>query len=594
MLKNLDKFPGLLRIIFRASPIGLFLLALFTAASALMPTAAMALATAHFVDTAMAVLQNLQPRGDIYIPLFLLIFIMGINTTTGAAIELVNARIRLNLTRKLNRVMVEKHAALDYKHIENNDSWEIIFRVTGDPIPKVMEGLAAYMTLFWVILNVAAVLGLILLQVWWAAIVVFGVSVPLFKLSFWAGRQQYSAMMEAEKCWRRTGYLDEVITGRENVDERTLFGYGGFVADKWQYYHHKARKIYFKAVLMHHVMSRNASICMVLVSLLVAATLLNPVATGAITPGMFMGILAAVFSMIGSLGWSMSESLNHISKAREYMKDLHTFTQFNEAEGATETPMPEQLIFESLEFKNVSFTYPSGKTPVLDALSFTLKAGGHYAFVGKNGAGKTTITKLLTGLYSEYGGEILINGKELRTYNSREIKALFSVVYQDFAQYHISLRDNILVGDISGDARDARVQAALQSAGLTEAVAGLSDGIHSHLGKIKTDGQDLSGGQWQRVAIARSLFSRAPVKMLDEPTAALDPISESQIYEEFEKLMRGKTTIFISHRLGSTKLADEILVIDGSNIAERGTHDALMQAQGIYAEMFESQRSWYQ
>ena len=173
------------------------------------------------------------------------------------------------------------------------------------------------------------------------------------------------------------------------------------------------------------------------------------------------------------------------------------------------------------------------------------------------------------------------------------MKAMFSVVYQDFAKYYITLKENIVLGDVAGTDAGARVPAVAGLAGLDETVGELKYGMDTPLGKIKDGGQDLSGGQWQRIAIARSLISRAPVKMLDEPTAALDPISESRVYEEFEKLMRGKTTVFISHRLGSTKLADEILVIDGGKIIERGSHEALISAGGQYAEMFEAQRGWY-
>ncbi len=223
----------------------------------------------------------------------------------------------------------------------------------------------------------------------------------------------------------------------------------------------------------------------------------------------------------------------------------------------------------------------------------TLERGKHYAFVGKNGTGKTTVTKLLTGLYSEYEGEILINGAELRTIPPATIKALFSVVYQDFAKYFIPLKDNIALGDVSGSNTESRVQSAAEEAGLDGTIAELRDGINTPLGRILPNGQDISGGQWQRVAIARSLMSRAPVKMLDEPTAALDPVSESRIYHEFEMLMRGKTTVFISHRLGSTKLADEILVIGNGVVSERGTHEELMHENGQYAEMFEAQRGWY-
>lgn len=309
------------------------------------------------------------------------------------------------------------------------------------------------------------------------------------------------------------------------------------------------------------------------------------------TAGMFMGIVNAVFGMIQKLGFQMSRSLENISRAGEYMKDLTEFIALSKVKGALTEPDAELIAFDSLEFRNVRFRYPSGDRLILDGLSFKLEAGRHYAFVGKNGAGKTTITKLLTGLYTEYEGEILINGKELREYPASTLKALFSVVYQDFAKYYIAMKDNISLGDVH--TKGGEVQAA-HLAGLDETIAKLKFGIDTPLGKILKDGQDISGGQWQRVAIARSLISRAPVKMLDEPTSALDPISESRIYSDFEKLMHGKTTVFVSHRLGSTKLADEILVIDEGKIIERGTHDVLMAVNGQYAEMFEAQRGWYQ
>jgi len=183
---------------------------------------------------------------------------------------------------------------------------------------------------------------------------------------------------------------------------------------------------------------------------------------------------------------------------------------------------------------------------------------------------------------------------------------MFSVVYQDFAKYYISLKDNIMLGDVAGihesieknlkseTTADSKILDAAKNAGLDELITELKSGLDTPLGKILEHGQDISGGQWQRVAIARSLISRAPLKILDEPTAALDPISESRVYSEFEKLMQGKTTIFISHRLGSTKLADEILVIDDGHIIERGTHDTLLMEDGQYAQMFEAQRGWYQ
>lgn len=171
---------------------------------------------------------------------------------------------------------------------------------------------------------------------------------------------------------------------------------------------------------------------------------------------------------------------------------------------------------------------------------------------------------------------------------------MFSVVYQDFARYEISLGDNITLGNTSEDISMEAIHKITNKLALTDTINNLENGLSTLLGKIHKDGSELSGGQWQKVAIARSLISPAPMKILDEPTAALDPIAESRIYEEFEELMKDKTTIFISHRLGSTKLADEILVIDGGEVIERGTHNELINMNGRYDKMFESQRRWYE
>jgi len=214
-----------------------------------------------------------------------------------------------------------------------------------------------------------------------------------------------------------------------------------------------------------------------------------------------------------------------------------------------------------IEFRNVTFRYPGTKRDVLKNLNLVIESGKHYAFVGANGSGKTTITKLLTGLYEEFEGDILINNSSIKMYSKEELKSMFAVVYQDFAKYEISLKDNIALGNVNGYSIQ-RFQEAIEESGLIELVQELPRGIDSYIGRIIKDSLDLSGGQWQRIAMARTLVSNASLRILDEPTAALDPVSESRLYENFEKINHGKTTLLISHRLASTKLADVIYVIE--------------------------------
>jgi len=591
------KYTGIdiLRLPFKVAPFSVGLQMVLALVSAIMLTAAMAFATAFFVDTAIAIFGGDAAAYAIYLPLGVLLAVVFVNSILDNLSRILEAKIKFAVERNFMPAILDVQASLDYKHIEDADSWELVERVGEELAATFLGGTHAIATMIRSIVSIAAILGLIVAQVWWAALVFTVFSVPLFRIALRAGQKNYAAFVETLKYERRYEYYtDEVLLSREATEERTLFGYADDIINRYISQFEIARKIQLKVNLKMWVAMNSASICMAIIALLIAFTLINPVIAGYVSPGMFMGIFTAVFGMAGTLGWPLQDAAENISKSNKYMDDLTEFMSLSRTKGATDLPDTQPIAFERLEFRNVSFTYPTGESPILEGLSFSFEGGKHYALVGANGAGKTTITKLLTGLYGEYDGEILINGKELREYTAAALKSLFSVVYQDFARYQISLADSIALGDAAQQVDHQKIQDVAAKAGLAGTIAGLVDGINTPLGKVINGGVDISGGEWQKLAFARSLLSRAPVKILDEPTSALDPIAESQVYQEFEGLMKGKTTIFISHRLGSTKLADEILVIDKGRISERGSHGQLMKKDGIYSRMFEAQRKWYE
>lgn len=241
-------------------------------------------------------------------------------------------------------------------------------------------------------------------------------------------------------------------------------------------------------------------------------------------------------------------------------------------------------------FHDVSFSYPGTNIPVLEHVTLSFAVGEKTALVGRNGAGKTTLIKLLCRLYEPTSGYITLNGIDIRKYSYKEYTQAFSVVFQDFHLFSLSLDENIAAGT---EIDEAALQSSLAKVGLTECVQRLPQGTHTRLYNNNGAGVDLSGGEAQRTAIARALYKDAPFVILDEPTAALDPIAEAEIYEQFSQMTAGKTAVYISHRMSSCKFCDRIIVLDHGRIAEDGTHGTLLANHGIYANLYETQAQYY-
>lgn len=247
----------------------------------------------------------------------------------------------------------------------------------------------------------------------------------------------------------------------------------------------------------------------------------------------------------------------------------------------------------TIELRNVSYRYPESDTDTIHHLNLTLKAGEKLAIVGLNGAGKTTLVKLLCGMYDPTEGEVLLNGQDIRQYNRNDYYKLFSAVFQDFNVLECSLAENI--AQCLSDIDMEKIKECIEKAGLSSKVAELPKQELTHLGKeIYPEGIELSGGQTQRLILARALYKDAPIMVLDEPTAALDPIAENDIYMKYNEMTQQKSSIFISHRLASTRFCDRIIFLADGNIAEEGTHDELIKANKGYADLFAVQSKYYQ
>lgn len=593
-MRNGDKGKyifGIIKIPFKYAPANSFMLAVQKVLEAVIPTLKI-LVTAKFLDTAISIFNGKENINKIFMPLILLALLISFKWISEQFSKFIEIKLKIKLSEKLRVDIIEKRGRLKYKYIEDSDTWDLISRVSKDSEEKFKNAYNELLALISMIIKVGGLLLIIGSKVWWAAIFILAISVPLFYLSIKSGKANYEVSRKVTKFSRKYLYFDEILKDRESCSERTIFGFTKKINEKFYENYEACRKIEFKTNLKWFTKMKLGSIITALLSVIIVVVLLKPVSEGILSIGLFISIANAVFELVQMMSWTLTYLIDRLAANIEYLKDYYKFIELDEQEDALSIPKYE-IDLKELEFKNVYFKYPNTDNYILKNISFKIQEGYHYSFVGVNGAGKTTLTKLITGLYENFEGEILINGKSIREYTLEELKGISTVVYQDFARYYITAKDNILLGNINNFKEEKRLDEAIKTVELEESFKLLPKGIETNLGKIKEDGVDISGGQWQRIGMARAIMSLAPLKILDEPTAALDPISESNVYEKFEEISRGGTTIFISHRLGSTKLADKIFVIEDGSIKEEGSHEELMNLGGTYKNMYESQRGWY-
>jgi ATP-binding cassette subfamily B protein len=398
------------------------------------------------------------------------------------------------------------------------------------------------------------------------------------------------AVLQTERD-RRRAYLFALLSRRQEAAEVRSFGLARFLRSQHDdLYEERITKL--RDVIRHRL--RIGLGGQVLTSLLTTgavAALVWMVTTGRVT----VAAAATAASAVVLLGSRLSSLVGGASSLYEASLFLEDFTEFVDvmpalaAAKAGSTPAPSG--FSRLVAERVTFTYPSRSTPTLRDVSIEIGAGEVVALVGENGSGKTTLAKLLAGLYVPDSGTVLWDGVDVATCDAEQLRASAAVIFQDFLKYHLSARDNIALGRHERYDDLAGIEAAAREAGAHEFLNNLDAGYDTRLGPEFLGGTDLSTGQWQRMAVARALFRDCPFVILDEPTAALDPRAERELFEGIRRLFAGRAVLLISHRFASVRSADRIYVLRDGQVIEHGTHDQLVDNGGVYAELFRFQAS---
>ena len=489
--------------------------------------------------------------------------------------------------------MMQKLIVMRYEHLEDEKSMEII-----DKACSRAENSAAHLFPMYVyettqaLVATMGVLYLFFQVKWWLLLTIL---VPFIIELFFAQSYSYEIYNELEKFWkkeRRYTILGKFLRSREYLQENALFQSSDYLIDTYQKRLNKRNKeyeSYFFRYLKNTFVKQNITrIAQIANALLLLYFFLN----SEINIGLLISLTLYLFTSLYS--WNGLDGCTFLFKSSGYhIQFFDYYEKYFALSEETHGEIDEIPTDLSIEFIGVHFKYPNTDKKVLDGLSFKINHGEKVSIVGENGEGKTTMIKLLLGLFQPDSGEIKVGGVPLNNYTQRVKTELFGPVFQDFVKYNLTLKENVAVGNIVEIDNDESITLAMRKTELDELLNKLENGYDTLLGKDFDGGIDLSGGQWQKVAIARALMKENTILILDEPTSQLDPMAESRIYQEFATMAKNRTTIFITHRLGSTMITNRILVISNGSITEEGSHKELMKQKGLYAKMFNSQKQWY-
>jgi ATP-binding cassette subfamily B protein len=443
---------------------------------------------------------------------------------------------------------------------------------------------------------------------WWVPVLMLISSSPSIYIKRKYSRIIWRVQKKQAKITREMNLSARVLTGEEYAKELRLFGLQELWLKRWQgqflQFFSEMQRIRKKGAIVVLFWSVFSRIGVALPFVYVVMGALGgryTLGDVALYSGLIVQVEQSLQLLIGNYTnlYDISLGVSPIFQLLELKPEL----QSPLGDVASRLPLLEDSSKDSgltkdkvgIEIKHLSFCYPGSNKSTVEDINLTINQGEMLVLVGENGAGKTTLGKLLGRLYDPTSGTIAWNGKDLRSYSLAYVRSRIAVVMQDYARFPSTVRENVGFGDLLSLSDDTAINEAISEAGISAKVNSLAAGLETPLGKQLEDGIDLSGGQWQRIAIARALMrlSTASVLIFDEPTAALDPKTEHEIYSIFRQIAAGKTTIVISHRLGLAKIADRIAVMENGKIAEIGTHDELIASNGIYCSMFTRQASSY-
>lgn len=589
-LAALKNVPFVLRLMFESAPLQFVGLIGARLVLALVPVSALAVYK-QIVDQVLASVAHAVVSPSLLGLILLEFGIIGLGAFALRLMSFFDALCAEKFTLHASLKIMNHAAEIDQASYEDPVFYDQLERARVQAVDRYVMVKAVGDLIQAAVLSISLIAGAAALSGWYMLLLV-AATLPIFVIDSVFSLKWYSLRLRQTPDRRRLDYLRQIASSRETSKEVRLFGIAPLILDR---YHRLAQQLYGQTLALQRKKLLMESLVVIstaghygVYGLIVFQAAKGQLSLGTMTflVGALAGISRGVQDVFVASTSVVDQSL--------FLNDLRHFLALHPSLVRAASPKPTPTAIEhGFEFHEVSFLYPDSTLKVLDRVSFRLNKGQSVALVGENGEGKTTIVKLLLRFYDPSEGRITLDGVDLREYEPADLYRHVGVIFQDFVRYEMSLRDNVLLGSGLMAASDEALHDALQwSRGISVADK-VPEGLEQMLGRRFVGGVDLSGGEWQRLALARAYLRDPQLLILDEPSSALDANAEREVFQRLAELSVGRMVLLISHRFSTVKSASEILVLSRGSIAERGTHDALMEHGGIYHRLFTMQAESY-
>jgi ATP-binding cassette subfamily B protein len=591
-ITSLKNVPPLFKMIWNASPGVAGATLLCRLLVAIIPITMLGV-TRRIIDTIYGVTSHHDPLSHSFWLLVLVEFVLaGVGILMARLIDFGESVLAERYTNHVNTQIMRHAATLDLSSYEDADFHDKLerARVQGSDRVGMIHETGQLIQEFITTATLAA--GIYVISPWILLALVVCV-IPAFLGETHFAFLGHSLSMQQTPARRELEYLRFLGASKESVKEQKLFGLGPFFVDRYKSLSDDLHRQNL-SLARRKLMTGSSLALLGTVGFYSTYTYgIYLTVTGILTLGTLTFLTGAIAGASSNIQ-SFFSSFSRIADHSLFLSDLIEFFSVRPKIYSKPNCLPgPRPVVQGFEFKNVSFGYPGRNKQVLENVNFRLEPGERIALVGANGQGKTTIVKLLTRLYDVTSGQILLDGVDIRDYNVDDLWKEIAVIFQDFMRYEMTASENIAIGRIEERNNPFRIRSAALKSMAEEVVHKLPKRYEQMLGCRFSGGVDLSGGEWQKLALARAYLRDAQLLILDEPTAALDARSEHEVFERFAELTEGKMSLLISHRFSTVRMADRILVLKNGTIAEQGPHTQLVSSGGCYAEMFELQAAYY-